>query len=43
MRCNNHDDLLQLSFVLKIALFSEVSLNQVRQSLMEFFAKIINC
>ena len=32
MLCNNHDDLLHLSFVLKISLFLEASLEPSRAS-----------
>ena len=42
-RCNNHNDLLHLSFVLKIALFSDASLEPSRVSMTEFFTKIISC
>ena len=42
-RCNNHDDLLHLGFVLKISLFSGASLKPSRTSMIEFSAKIISC
>ena len=41
-RCNNHDDLLHLGFVLKISLFSAASLESSRPSRMEIFEKINN-
>ena len=37
--CNNHDDLLHLSFVLKISLFSEASLEPSQTSTMESFCE----
>ena len=43
MRCNNHDNLLHLRFVLKILLLSGASLKPSRPSMMEFFAKIRSC
>ena len=40
MRCNNHDDLLHLSFILKNLIFSDFYLDPNRKSMMErFFAK----
>ena len=39
MRCNNHNDLLHLGFVLKIWLFSEASLKPSRSSMMAIFRK----
>ena len=41
--CNNHDELFHLGFVLKISLFSGVSLKPSRPSIMEFFAKMLSC
>ena len=38
-RCNNHDDLLHLSFVLKTSLFSTTSLEPSRASIMEVFCE----
>ena len=39
MHCNNHDNLLHLSFVLKISLFSETSIEPSRGSMMGFFCE----
>ena len=38
-RCNNQDDLPHRSFVLKISLFSEASLELSRASMMQFFLR----
>ena len=34
-RCNNRDDLLYVSFTLKISIFSEVNIQTSRTSMME--------
>ena len=34
-RCNNHDDLLNLDFTLKIPIFSEACIQPIRTSMME--------
>ena len=39
MYCYNHDDLLQLSFVLKISLFSEASSEPSQASMMKLFLR----
>ena len=41
-RCTNQDDLLYVSFMLKISKFSEAYLGPSQKSMMQFFAKILS-
>ena len=44
MRCNNDHDLLALSFVPKISVFLEATLEPYQRFMMEFFGgKIVSC